>query len=313
MKLLKAIPLKEKYHAEIRKEIERIFYELIFNPAFDVIQRYSEIKNSNDNPLIEAIKGGVIWFNNGRFFGAFNSKTSPILKKMGANYNRKSKTWSYSGPLPFDIKAAIVQAENKYKLMRGELLDVLGNIDINTINQTSDLATKYVQSVEMMDNDFRAAAKSIVIAPQLTDAQANTLAADWAYNLDIYIKKWAEKDILELRQNLQAQAFEGRRAESIAKMIQANYKVSKNKAKFLARQETSLLMSKFHEVRYKDIGSTKYKWSTSHDERVREDHKELNGQIFSWELPPVVDRSNGRRSHPGEDFGCRCVAIAILE
>jgi SPP1 gp7 family putative phage head morphogenesis protein len=65
------------------------------------------------------------------------------------------------------------------------------------------------------------------------------------------------------------------------RIIMDNYGVGQRKAKFLARQETALLMSKFHEQRYKEIGVTKYIWSTSNDgDRVRDDHKVLNNKVF---------------------------------
>jgi len=104
----------------------------------------------------------------------------------------------------------------------------------------------------------------------------------------------------------------GQRANNIVKLIQANYNTSLNKAKFLARQETSLLMSSMREQRYKDAGITRYKWSTSHDERVRPLHKRVNGQVFSWDNPPIVGEL-GEALNPGEDYNCRCVAIPIIE
>ncbi|MFA5380138.1 MAG: minor capsid protein, partial [Dehalococcoidia bacterium] len=81
----------------------------------------------------------------------------------------------------------------------------------------------------------------------------------------------------------------------------------------LARQETSLFFSKFSMNRASSAGVRRYKWSTSHDGRVRERHKELNGTIHSVDDPPVVDLKTGRRAHPGCDFGCRCAAIWVLE
>lgn len=91
------------------------------------------------------------------------------------------------------------------------------------------------------------------------------------------------------------------------------YGASKAKAKFLARQETSLLMSKYQEERFKDLGITHYKWSGADDQRERPDHKLLNGKIFRFDDPPVTNRSTGAKNNPGEDFNCRCIAIAIVD
>jgi len=49
-----------------------------------------------------------------------------------------------------------------------------------------------------------------------------------------------------------------------------------------------------------------YVWVTRGDDRVRPSHAENNGKIFSWDDPPTT-------GHPGEDFGCRCVARPLLD
>ena len=63
----------------------------------------------------------------------------------------------------------------------------------------------------------------------------------------------------------------------------------------------------------RDAGVEEYIWSTSGDSRVRESHKKLNGKRFRWDDPPVVDEKTGRRCHPGEDYECRCVALAVFD
>lgn len=64
--------------------------------------------------------------------------------------------------------------------------------------------------------------------------------------------------------------------------------------------------SKLDEFRQQAIGITKYRWSTQGDDKVRGSHAARNGQIFSWDNPPAG-------GHPGSDFGCRCVAIPVIE
>jgi len=42
--------------------------------------------------------------------------------------------------------------------------------------------------------------------------------------------------------------------------------------------------------------------------RTRKDHLRLNGQVFCWDDPPVVNQRTGERGHPGMDGACRCYA-----
>ena len=104
---------------------------------------------------------------------------------------------------------------------------------------------------------------------------------------------------------------QGIRAEGLVEIIQKQFGVSERKALFLAKQETSLLMSKYRETRYKEVGLNEYIWSTSQDSRVRPDHRKLNRKSFSFDSPPVVNEK-GDKKNPGEDFGCRCVPKAII-
>lgn len=58
------------------------------------------------------------------------------------------------------------------------------------------------------------------------------------------------------------------------------------------------------------VGITRYQWTTTNDDRVRDSHRELDGKIFSWDSPPLVD---GEYKHPGEPIQCRCIADPVIE
>ncbi|WP_149789218.1 minor capsid protein [Lutimaribacter pacificus] len=47
--------------------------------------------------------------------------------------------------------------------------------------------------------------------------------------------------------------------------------------------------------------TTHYIWRTRDDGKVRSSHAAREGQVFSWDDPPVG-------GHPGEDYNCRCTA-----
>jgi len=44
-----------------------------------------------------------------------------------------------------------------------------------------------------------------------------------------------------------------------------------------------------------------YIWRTSGDDKVRHEHAVREGKVFSWDNPP-------EGGHPGEEYGCRCMA-----
>ena len=100
--------------------------------------------------------------------------------------------------------------------------------------------------------------------------------------------------------------------KQIAEHIQHTCKVSQNRAKFIARDQVGKLQSRLTRQQQTDAGVREYIWSSVHDSRVRQQHRKLNGKKFSWDDPPVSDPKTGRRCHPGEDYGCRCVALPVF-
>lgn len=105
----------------------------------------------------------------------------------------------------------------------------------------------------------------------------------------------------------------GKTVSKIAKEIQHTYGTTKSHARLIAKDQTGKLNAKITQYQQQSCGVNKYKWRTAGDGRVRDDHKDLNGKIFDWDHPPVVDQKKGRRAHPGEDYNCRCVAIPVFD
>lgn len=314
MKQIPPIPLKDKYWREIQREIERIFNEVLFIPLYKAVGiPVKEVRNAPSTPLEKAIAEGKVWYEDKQFKGTFNAAISKEIKEMGGKWNAKSKTWSYAATLPAGVSMAIAAASFKYEAMRQAVLTTLSDMNIESIDRLANYGDPYSQTIRWMNDDWVKALKGITVAPQLTDDEVGFLTAEYSQNLDLYVKKWTEESILKMRQIVQDQTFAGRRPESIAKMIQHEFSVSRSKAKFLASQETRLLLGSFHESRARSVGSQFYIWRGRLDQKERHDHRILEGKKIFWDSPPVVDLRTGRRAHAGCDYNCRCVSIAVIE
>lgn len=82
---------------------------------------------------------------------------------------------------------------------------------------------------------------------------------------------------------------------------------TRNRAKTIARDQTSKLNGQLTKLRQTGHGISKYVWSTAGDERVRPTHALNEGRTFSWDNPP------GATGNPGDDYSCRCTAIPVLD
>ena len=103
----------------------------------------------------------------------------------------------------------------------------------------------------------------------------------------------------------------GRRAASIAQEIMKTGQVTASRAKLIAQTETTRTATAMVEARARFIGSTQYIWRTADDADVRTRHKQLEGQVFKWDKPPVAGEK-GERYHPGAGPNCRCWPEPII-
>lgn len=271
--------------------------------------------NAVESVLVKALKTGRLRYTNDTFYGKLDASLSKALRGIGATYNKTKKSYTIKSViLPLEIKVAIAEGnrkeaekvsavENKLTEMEGKSLTPL-NIDVLFGDTLKKLDTQFHSSTKTLTRNDIALPIDQSLVPELKEA--------YTKNLDKYIKDWHETQVLRLRKKVHENVEAGFRAENLIQVIQQEKNVSKNKAKFLARQETSLMVSKYRQIRYEEVGIDNYIWSTSHDSRVRHDHKELQGKVFSFSNPPVTDKNTGARNNPGEDFGCRCVAIPVM-
>lgn len=124
---------------------------------------------------------------------------------------------------------------------------------------------------------------------------------------NVQLIKSIEQQYLDKVQTIITQgAISGKLNRDLAKEIRDLGGVTENRAKFIARDQSSKINAALTQARHEELGIKKYRWSTSGDERVRDSHAENDGKIFSYDQPPET-------GHPGQDFNCRCVAIPVLD
>lgn len=92
----------------------------------------------------------------------------------------------------------------------------------------------------------------------------------------------------------------------LAKELENAYGFARNRAKLVARDQVGKLYSALNRDRYRDLGTEKYIWRTSNDERVRDSHQGFNGETYSW-------HKGSPEGHPGEPILCRCYAEPIFD
>lgn len=130
-------------------------------------------------------------------------------------------------------------------------------------------------------------------------------AAEKAREWSISLVEEAFRDYAADVREVFGDIHEGERWETLRDRLVERGNVSESRAELIARDQTLKLNGAINEARQRGAGVESYTWSTAGDERVREEHAALDGQVFQWTDPPEP-------GHPGEDFQCRCVAIPVI-
>lgn len=312
--LLTPIRETQSLYEALEEEIAKLFREEIYLPILEELDLKKSILKNSKEDLIDAIDSGRIRFSQGKFSGKFDAATSRELKRLGAKWSQGN--WNLpQSKLPIDVRAAISTSDARFTRTMAAIDKKLSQILPEQIADKLKIQKLFDATLWKLDAEFKKTVKGITVAPKLTDFQRAKIAEDYAKNLSLDIKGWADKEVLKLRKEMQKTTFEGLRYESVVKKIQESYGVGKRKAKFLARQETGLLVAKFREARYTESGIREYIWRTvigSPKHPVRPMHKALEGKIFRFDQPPITDEK-GNRNNPGEDYNCRCTAIPVLK
>lgn len=313
MKVLKPQRLRPSDYSDMRKQLEVLFYELVFKPVVDLLAPHNaqvraaakELRNAIVAPVVAAVRSGRIQYVGSTFSGNFNAEISKALKSYGATYNKRQGTFTImEQDLPLEVLTAVNEYADESEKLHDALSDKLDEIQRGLEKAIKDSPVDASELVVKMEGGFNSAYGEAIGKEELSDRAKKKLTEDYSDNMELWIKKWSEESIRELRTIVEENAAAGYRFDVLVDKIQNRYDVSRTKAEFLARQETSLFISKHRQQKFEDAGVTSYIWQTAGDARVREDHAKLDGREFEYANPPIIDESTGMKGNPGEGFNC---------
>lgn len=328
MKVLKGQPLREQDYADVERQLRDLFYLLVFKPVVELLaprnaqvkaaikelkNSSGELRNAKFDPIVSGINSGKIQYVGDTFSGDFSAAISRALRSYGARYNKRDKTFTI---MASELPEQVTEAASSYASTARKLHDLLMT-RLNEVQQSlSRMADAHPVDghvvIGKMDKRFQHAYKDALGTEDMSDAAKKKLNRAYSDSLTPYVKKFSDEMVEELRGMVRDNAEQGYRFDSLVDRIQGRFDVTKSKAAFLARNETSRFTSEHRRQRFGDVGVRQYVWQTAGDAEVRKDHAKLNGKVFDYAHPPVVDEASGRRANPGMDFQCRCVDSPLL-
>ena len=305
--------LADRDFADVERQHLAIFRDVLFLPVLRAGGIDLTLENAGDAVIRRAIRAGRIQYVAGVFSGDFTSATSRELEAIGAKWDPHQEVYRLAeGSVPPDIRAEAAAYESTAKAVHQAIGRKLDEISTDLGRLVGERRIDARKAVRNVDKGFRRVARDIVVTPVLTAEAEERLAQRYSDNAEPFIKDFLQKQILELRETVEQNARQGYRFDKLAQRIERRYAVSRNKANFLARQETSMFMAGFRRERFGDAGIKRYIWRGTKDARERPDHRALEGRVFFYDSPPVTDKATGARNNPGEDYNCRCADEPVL-
>lgn len=315
---MKPIKYKKAYENLIVNKITQWLWDNIFEECFNILE--STTVYNDAFILRNAIEQGKIYYQDGAFYsntGKFSNAVAKELETIGAKYSKYRNAYLIDKTnVPTEILWAIdivkAQTAAKAVLIQKYLTEQLGLLNKEEKRLVFDSAVENImQDLQKRVYQNARAGRIELITPKLTDFRKNEIAKRYTNNLDFWIKNWTEEEIVKMRDTVGKLAIDGKSRKDIAQYLQKQFGVSERKAKFLARNETSIATTSYLQAKYQDEGFTHFKWVTNLDGRERKLHKELNGKIFAFNDPPIIYERTGQKGLPGETYNCRCSMIPI--
>jgi SPP1 gp7 family putative phage head morphogenesis protein len=106
----------------------------------------------------------------------------------------------------------------------------------------------------------------------------------------------------------------GRGLQDLVPALEQYEGYTHRKAKNVALDQTRKTYNAINKGRMTGIGVKRFMWIHSGGgAEPREDHIAMDGEVFSFDNPPVIDERTGERGIPGQAINCRCTMAPVFD
>lgn len=316
--VIKNFETKNSYVKLIEKALFSYLWEGIYKPMFEIL-KIKPVASNAESVIIEALKNGNIYYLEGGFKAKkkFTNAQSLELEKWGAKWDSWQKMYRIPfNKLPQSVLVALsenkILTENKINALRDFLREVEANMPYIIESMVFD--SEVITILDDAGKEIKKTVKHLnIIEPDLTEQQKQEIARSYTQNMrDYVIKDFQNERIPQMRQRVLQATLEGYRLDKVEKILKQEFGFMASKAKFLAYNETNIALAEVKRAMYQAMGFDKFVWQTRADARVRDLHQHLNGTVWRYDNPPVIDERTGQKGLPGETYNCLLGDMVIV-
>ncbi len=310
---IKDFKIKQAYTKLVEKALFSYLWEGIYKPMFEILDIKPTVAKNSLNVIVEALRNGKLLYIKGGFKAKtkFSNAQAQQLEKWGAVWDKRAKMYRLPEyKLPDELRTILSEVRVTNELKIRQIQEWLREVEANMpyIVETMVFDNEVKTILDDAGNEVKKNVKKLhVIEPELTEKQKAEIAKTYTENVQDYvIKDFANERIPEMRRKIQELVLQGYRTDKIQELLEKEYGFMARKAKFLAQNETTIMLSEYKKVTYQEMGSDGFIWHTVMDGRERTLHKELSGTTWTWDNLPVIDERTGQTGLPGQTYNCRC-------
>lgn len=160
-----------------------------------------------------------------------------------------------------------------------------------------------------MRESFKKAGFTVTFQPTPASVEAYQAVVGWNTSL---IKSIPKQYLTEIESKIWSSVMAGGDMHTLAKGLQKSYKVTKERAALIARDQNAKAKATIERTRRKELGITKAVWQHSSGGKVpRATHIAMDGKPYEI-AQGMYDSDEGKYVLPGELINCRCTSKAVL-
>jgi len=195
--------------------------------------------------------------------------------------------------------------EDVYSLMRSLTINGYMKFEEADIYNETNRIAKGISDYNLQE--FKAVMRSAFrIDLFVAEPYLNDLMKLWITENVARIKSIPDQYFKEVENIVRESVMNGSTLTTLSKALESRFKVSQDRARLIARDQTGKVNYYLTRQRQLQVGIRRYQWLTAGDERVRDLHEARANKLFRWDNPP-------EGGHPGQAVQCRCIAQPVVD
>ncbi len=187
---------------------------------------------------------------------------------------------------------------------RARMSNTVQQADLDRLAEEFARRTATYQRVQILKQTRAALGVDVFLA----DRGLATLVDGFVSENVALIKSLPEQIIAGVEGTITRGVTSGKLHRDIAKDLEDRFGFGEDRAKLIARDQVGKFYGQVNATRQKELGIDQFIWRTSNDERVRDEHAVLEGEVFSF-----ADGGHPEEGLPGEAINCRCFAEPVFD